>query len=110
MAEEGELYTHNNLREHGSKGFFHIEKHGDNKVSLRTHHNKYVAADSSGFIYLTHQHHEFETKFFLEWFQGRVAFRSHHMGYISITYDGSVCLQNRLGEEQLFFVVEEQFI
>jgi hypothetical protein len=37
------------------------DTHGNNKISLRTSHGKYVAADYDGSIYLTHSHHDDET-------------------------------------------------
>jgi len=108
MSEEGELFTHHYLNEHGGKGYFHIEGHGDNKVSLRTHHGKYVAAGQYHDIYLSHQHHEYETKFHIEFSQnGQVCFRSHHSGYIGVDPSGTVRIHNALTPGEWFWIHSE---
>jgi len=106
IAEEGMLLCEYNLQNHGNKGYFHVDKHGNNQVSLRTSHNHYVAADGWGGIYLTRHHHEYETKFHLEWVNGKVAFRSHLKGFLGVAWDGEVRIVRQLGPEELFTVYE----
>jgi len=105
VAESGRLFTHHNLQEHIDRALFTFETHGDNKISLRTSHGKYVAANSYHSVYLTQHHHEYETKFHIEWYNGRVSFRSHHLGYLGVDGFGEVRVSSHRGANELFEVI-----
>jgi len=103
MAEEGSLFAHHHLREHGGKGFFQVEAHGEGKVSLRTHHGKFVAVDAYKNIYLTHQHNA-DCKFHLEHQNGYVAFRSAHHTYLGLDPYGTVFVSHHRERDEYFEV------
>jgi hypothetical protein len=104
MAEEGTLYAHHNLQEHGSKGYFFFETHSQGGISLRTHHGKFVAMDSFKSIYLTPQHSH-DTKFIIENFNGYHAFRSHHGTFIALDPYGDVRGTHRVDQNEMFQII-----
>jgi len=82
-AEGDTLYGHFDLH---AKGYFHVEKHGvfSDRVSLRTHHGRYIASTAMHQIYLAPCHSD-ETHWHLEHHDhGKVALRSHYGGYIGV--------------------------
>jgi hypothetical protein len=105
VAESGHLFTHHHLQEHLQRALFTFETHGNDKISLRTYYGKYVAADSFHNVYLTNHHHDYETKFHIEWHNGRVFFRSHHSGYLGVNDSGEVRLHSHRGPNELFEVL-----
>jgi len=107
MSEEGSLYAHHHLHEHGGKGFFQVEPYGSGSLSLRTHHGKHVAVDSFKNIYLTQSFHDHDCKFHLEHHNGLVSFRSAHHTYLAIDYYGTVYVSHHHKDDCLFEIRQD---
>jgi len=82
IAEDDTLYGHYDLHH---KGYFYVEKHGmfSDRVTLKTHHGRFVAGNAAHQLYLAYSHSD-ETHFHLEHHDGKVALRSHYGGYIGV--------------------------
>jgi len=99
-AEEGHLHGKTERTEHTN---FQVEEHDHGaKVSLKTHNNHYVAVNSNLEIILAHHHSGDEAKFHLEHHDGRVAFKSHHGGFLTINDEGHVHVQEEKVPGALF--------
>ncbi|ELR16861.1 hisactophilin II, putative [Acanthamoeba castellanii str. Neff] len=89
---------------HGDHGIFIIKHLYDDVVEIKNAHSgKYVAIDDT-YVYLTHEHHEHNTKFHMEHHQGRVAFRvKYHNKYLGVHYyEHKVHAHHERTEAELF--------
>lgn len=81
-AKHGELYTH--LTSHSSDSHFYIKHLYEDLVEIVTNHGQYLACDG-GRVYIVSSHQNYDTKWHMEWYQERVAFRvNYYQRYLGV--------------------------
>jgi len=98
-SEDNGLYLEHSSH---SKAIFQIKQLHDDVVELKSYHDRFVAMDSGGGVYMTHHHHDTDTRFHLEHRGGQVAFRNHGK-YLGVDmFHSKVRGHHELGSGELF--------
>jgi len=101
VAEHDTVGSHHN--DHGGKGHFMIKVLYENIVEIKTHHGRHIAMEGYGGLYLSYEHHEYDTKFHMEFIEGRIAFRNiRHGRFIGIDEWGTVSGHYQISPSTLF--------
>jgi len=84
LVSDGETLKSNHHPTGGEDHIFRIKHIEEDLVELRTHDGKLVSIDGKS-VYLVDAHKEFDTKFHLEFYEGKIAFKVlHHDLYLGV--------------------------
>jgi len=103
LVSDGETLKSNHHPTGGEDHIFRIKHIEEDLVELRTHDGKLVSIDGKS-VYLVDAHKEFDTKFHLEFYEGKIAFKVlHHDLYLGVhLFESTVHAHKEFGTGEQF--------
>jgi len=76
---------------------------GNGIVEIKTNHGHFIAVGHHGRVYLSDYHHDYDTRFHMEFHGNSVAFRTtNHGRYLGVDWSGNVRGHHTITTEEEF--------